>query len=63
MTAITKTTASTSLADLAARVQAEHQAVMAAVRSGAEHAMAAGDLLIQAAGRAWAVGRMGRTAL
>jgi hypothetical protein len=36
------------LADLARRIQAEHEAVIAAVKSGAEHAMAAGDLLIQA---------------
>jgi hypothetical protein len=36
------------LADLARCIQAEHEAVIAAVKSGAEHAMAAGDLLIQA---------------
>lgn len=36
------------LANLAQRIQAEHQAVIAAVRSTAEHAMAAGDLLIEA---------------
>jgi hypothetical protein len=36
------------LADLAQRIQAEHQAVIAAIKSSAEHAMAAGDLLIEA---------------
>jgi hypothetical protein len=36
------------LTDLARRIQAEHEAVIAAVKSNAEHAMADGDLLIQA---------------
>jgi hypothetical protein len=36
------------LADLAARIKIEHSAAGAAVRKGAKHAMAAGDLLIEA---------------
>jgi hypothetical protein len=36
------------LADLAVRINAEHEAACGAVKSGAEHAMAAGDLLIEA---------------
>jgi hypothetical protein len=39
---------SNSLTDLAARIVAEHQAVTAAAKRGAAHAMAAGDLLIEA---------------
>jgi hypothetical protein len=37
-----------SLTDLAARVNAEHQAVTAAVKRGVEHAVNAGKLLIEA---------------
>jgi len=40
------------LGDLAQRIRDEHQAVVAAVKSGVEHAMAAGDLLLQAKERA-----------
>jgi hypothetical protein len=36
------------LGDLAVRINAEHQAACAAIKSGAAHAMAAGDLLIEA---------------
>jgi len=36
------------LGDLAQRIHAEHRAVLAAVKLGAEHAMAAGDLLLKA---------------
>jgi hypothetical protein len=36
------------LADLAARIRAEHEATATALRRGVEHAMAAGDLLIEA---------------
>ena len=36
------------LADLAVRINAEHQAACGAIKSGAEHAMAAGDLLLEA---------------
>jgi hypothetical protein len=39
---------SNTLADLAVRINAEHEAACAAIKSGAEHAMAAGDLLIKA---------------
>jgi hypothetical protein len=39
---------SNSLVDLAARIRAEHQATSDALKKGAEHAMAAGDLLIEA---------------
>jgi hypothetical protein len=38
------------LADLAQQIQAEHQAAVAALRTSAERAMAAGDLLIKAKG-------------
>jgi hypothetical protein len=41
-------TFSNSLADLAARIKVEHESAGAAVRKGAEHAMAAGDMLIEA---------------
>ncbi len=37
---------SNSLADLAARIRAEHKATDAALKSSVEHAMAVGDLLI-----------------
>jgi Protein of unknown function (DUF3102) len=40
-----------SLADLAARIKAEHQATLAALKSSLGHAMAAGDLLIEAKAR------------
>jgi hypothetical protein len=39
---------SNSLADLAARIKVEHQAVASALKSGALHAIAAGELLIEA---------------
>jgi hypothetical protein len=39
------------LGDLAQRIHAEHQEVVAATKSGVEHAMAAGDLLIKAKGQ------------
>jgi len=39
---------SNSLADLAARIRTEHEATAASLKSGLEHAMAAGDLLIEA---------------
>jgi hypothetical protein len=39
---------SNSLADLAARIRIEHEGARAAVRRGIQHAMAAGDLLIEA---------------
>jgi hypothetical protein len=39
---------SNSLADLAARIRDEHDATIAALRSSVVHAMAAGDLLIEA---------------
>ena len=39
---------SNSLADLAARIKAEHEATAIAMRRGVEHAMAAGDLLLEA---------------
>jgi hypothetical protein len=41
-------TTSNSLADLAARIRAEHQATAAALTSSVEHAMTAGDLLLEA---------------
>lgn len=41
-------TLSNSLTDLAARIRAEHEGAQAAVRRGIEHAMAAGDMLIEA---------------
>ncbi len=40
--------ASNSLADLAHRIRAEHEAAGASFQRGAKHAMAAGDLLIEA---------------
>lgn len=40
--------ASNSLADLAARIRAEHEATAVALKRSVEHAMAAGDLLIEA---------------
>jgi hypothetical protein len=48
MTAATDIIISNSLADLAARIKAEHEATAAALKSGVEHAMAAGDLLVEA---------------
>ena len=39
---------SNSLTDLAARIRAEHEATADALKSSVEHAMAAGDLLIEA---------------
>jgi hypothetical protein len=39
---------SNSLADLAARIRAEHEATSTALKSSVEHAMKAGDLLIEA---------------
>jgi hypothetical protein len=48
MTAATDITISNSLADLAARIKAEHEATAASLKSGVEHAMAAGDLLVEA---------------
>ncbi len=42
---------SNSLADLAARIRIEHEATDAALKSSVEHAMAAGDLLIEAKGQ------------
>jgi hypothetical protein len=39
---------SNPLADLAARIRAEHQATVGAMRNCLEHAMAAGDLLLEA---------------
>jgi hypothetical protein len=39
---------SNSLTDLAARIRLEHEATIAALKSSVEHAMAAGDLLIEA---------------
>jgi hypothetical protein len=39
---------SNSLANLAARIRAEHEGARAAVKRGVEHAIAAGDLLIEA---------------
>jgi hypothetical protein len=39
---------SNSLADLVARIRAEHEATAAALKSSVEHAMTAGDLLIEA---------------
>jgi hypothetical protein len=39
---------SNSLADLAARIRAEHEATSTALKSSVEHAMRAGDLLIEA---------------
>jgi hypothetical protein len=42
------TVGSNSLPDLAARIRVEHEAVGATIKSGAEHAMTFGDLLILA---------------
>ena len=39
---------SNSLTDLAHRIRAEHEAVGAALKDGLAHAMAAGDILIEA---------------
>jgi len=39
---------SNSLADLSARIRVEHRATSAALKSSVEHAMAAGDLLLEA---------------
>ncbi len=47
-TAPTDVEHSNSLADLAARINAEHKAAADALRSAVGHAMAAGDLLIEA---------------
>jgi hypothetical protein len=41
-------TTSNSLADLAARLKAEHGAVISALARGLTHAMAAGDILLEA---------------
>ena len=48
MDAITAITASNSLADLAARIRAFHQATTESLRRSVENAMACGDLLIEA---------------
>jgi hypothetical protein len=48
MTTITAIEASNVLADLAARIRQEHEAAAVAVRHGVEHAINAGDLLIEA---------------
>lgn len=45
------TAGSNSLADLAVRIRAEHEATVAAIKSGAVHAMACGDLLLEAKAR------------
>jgi hypothetical protein len=42
------TAGSNSLADLAARIRAEHEATSTALKSSAEHGIAAGELLIEA---------------
>jgi hypothetical protein len=39
---------SVSLADLAARIRAEHEGVRSAIKRGIEHALKAGELLIEA---------------
>jgi hypothetical protein len=44
----TNTTVAPSLADLAQRIRAEHEGARAAITRGLQHAMTAGDLLIQA---------------
>src|SRR3954447_26941881 len=44
----TTITASNSLADLAARIKAEHGAVASALKDSVRHAIAAGELLIEA---------------
>src|SRR5262245_41395033 len=48
MSAIIDITTSNSLADLAARIRQEHEAVAHAVKRGLEHAVAAGNLLLEA---------------
>jgi hypothetical protein len=47
-TAITTVEGSNSLADLAARIKQEHQAVSIALKDSVRHAIAAGELLIEA---------------
>jgi hypothetical protein len=42
---------SNSLADLAAKASAEHEAIAAAMKRGLEHALAAGDILNEAKGQ------------
>jgi hypothetical protein len=42
---------SNSLADLAAKVRAEHEAIAAVMKRGLEHALTAGDLLNEAKGQ------------
>jgi hypothetical protein len=46
--AITTIEASNSLTDLAARIKAEHEACISALQRGLEHAVAAGELLLEA---------------
>src|SRR5215831_15201763 len=46
--AITKIDASNSLTDLAARIVAAHQAVSTALKDSVQHAITAGELLIEA---------------
>jgi hypothetical protein len=48
MTDLTDINRSNSLADLAARIKAEHMAAAGALRRTLQHAMAAGDLLLEA---------------
>jgi len=48
MTDETDIASSNSLADLAARIKIEHRATDNALKSSVEHAMAAGDLLLEA---------------
>src|SRR5262249_5037345 len=45
---ITKIEASNSLADLAARIKAEHEAVSTALKDSVRHAIRAGNLLVEA---------------
>jgi hypothetical protein len=45
---MSNTALSNSLTDLAFRIRAEHEAVAGAIRQTLTHAMAAGDLLIEA---------------
>jgi hypothetical protein len=47
-TAVTGLTLSSSLADLAARIRVEHEATAAALTNSIDHAIAAGELLIEA---------------
>ena len=64
MTIHNNLTRSNSLTDLVARIRAEHQATADALKSSVEHAMAAGDLLIEAkAGAAWPVASVAPRAL